>query len=218
MKTRLVIFDLDGTLLNTISDLGMACNHALSAFGLPTHDISLYPRMVGNGVNRLIERALPLELRSEDMVMKLKPQFLLYYNHHNTDCTVPYSGIPELLHYLREQGIMLAVASNKYQAAVDALITHYFPDIFCCVAGEKEGVPRKPDPAIVDYIITQTGIDEGVVYVGDSLVDIQTAKNAHLPIIACTWGFQKADELIAADPYKVVNNCEELKCALISNM
>ena len=144
-----IIFDLDGTLLNTINDLGYACNHALEACGFPTHPIEEYPRLVGNGVNKLIERALPEGEKTEETVLRVREFFVPYYDAHNCDYTHPYDGIPELLATLLSQGHHLAVASNKYQAATEKIVAHFFPGIFDIVLGERTGIPRKPDPQIV---------------------------------------------------------------------
>ena len=145
----IIIFDLDGTLINTISDLGQACNHALAACGFPTHKIEDYPRLVGNGINKLIERALPEEHRQEKTVLQVREYFVPYYDEHNCDLTHPYEGIPELLHALKTAGHQLAVASNKYQAATEKIVAQLFPGIFDIVLGERENVARKPDPQIV---------------------------------------------------------------------
>ena len=144
-----IIFDLDGTLLNTIDDLGYACNHALGENGFPTHPIEAYPRMVGNGINNLIRRALPEVEQTEENVLRVRECFIPYYNAHNCDFTRPYKGIPEVLQTLKAQGHLLAVASNKYQAATEKIVEHFFPGIFDVVLGEREGIPRKPDPQIV---------------------------------------------------------------------
>ena len=157
MKPETIIFDLDGTLLNTINDLGYACNHALQACGYPTHAIEDYPRLVGNGVRKLVERALnaggvePLTERVDEMMAHFVP----YYNAHNCDYTRPYDGIPELLAELKHRGCRLAVASNKYQAATEKIVEHFFPGVFDAVLGERVGIPRKPDPQIVKDIMTR---------------------------------------------------------------
>ena len=150
----LIIFDLDGTLINTIDDLGQACNHALSACGFPTHKIADYPRLVGNGINKLIERALPEEHRNEATVLRLREHFVPYYDAHNCDLTHPYDGVAELLQTLKAAGHTLAVASNKYQAATEKIVAQLFPGIFDVVLGERENVPRKPDPQIVYDILS----------------------------------------------------------------
>ncbi|MBO5405819.1 MAG: HAD family hydrolase [Paludibacteraceae bacterium] len=215
----LLIFDLDGTLINTIDDLGQACNHALSACGFPTHKIEDYPRLVGNGINKLIERALPEEHRNEATVLRLREHFVPFYDQHNCDLTRPYDGIPELLHELKLQGHTLAVASNKYQAATEKIIAHFFPNTFDVVLGERAGIPRKPDPQIVwDIIHRLSPLASNlspIYYIGDSLVDAATAKVANLPFVACTWGFCTKEQLQTAQPDYMVNHPSEI-LALVS--
>ena len=145
-----VIFDLDGTLLKTIDDLANATNYALRTLGFPTHGLWIYPNLVGNGVTRLIERALPDDARTEKNINDALDAFKQYYDNHCCDTTVPYPGIPELLEDLTAKGINLAVTSNKYQEAVTKIINHYFPDAnFRAILGNTDGFPRKPDPSIV---------------------------------------------------------------------
>ena len=216
-RPSLVIFDLDGTLLNTIDDLGYACNHALEACGFPTHAIEEYPRLVGNGVNKLIERALPEGQKDEETVLRVRAHFVPYYNAHNCDFTRPYDGIPELLESLKARGCMLAVASNKYQAATEKIVSHFFPGVFDVVLGEREGVPRKPDPQIVRDIEAKLQRDKvpstySVLYVGDSLVDQATAANAGVPFVACSWGFVAREKLAEAGCERIIDNPMELLC------
>ncbi len=210
--TKLVIFDLDGTLLNTIADLGAACNQALSHFHYPTHELADYPRLVGNGVNNLIRRALPEGERTEENVQRLRTVFVPYYDEHNCVFTKPYEGIVEVLNTLRERGIRLAVASNKYQAATQQIVAHFFPNTFDCVLGEREGIARKPDPQIVTDIMAEIGISDKseVLYIGDSDVDMQTAKNAHLRAVGCLWGFCTEETLRAENPAILINKPEEI--------
>ncbi len=206
----LIIFDLDGTLINTIDDLGQACNHALSACGFPTHKIEDYPRLVGNGINKLIERALPKEHRNETTVLRLREHFVPYYDAHNCDLTYPYDGIPELLAALKAAGHTLAVASNKYQAATEKIVGQLFPKMFDVVLGERDGVPRKPDPQIV-YDIIESGVkSRKILYVGDSLVDAETAKAAQVTLILCTWGFCTMQQLSSVRSDYLVNHPLEI--------
>lgn len=186
---NIAIFDLDGTLINTIDDLGQACNHALEQLGFPMHAIADYPSLVGNGVNKLIRRALPENERTDQNVMRAREFFVPYYDTHNTDYTRPYDGIVELLKELKEKGYFLAVASNKYQAATEKIVDTLFPNVFDIVLGEREGIERKPHPQIVYDIMYQCADIESVVYIGDSLVDMETAANANVPFVACSWGF-----------------------------
>ena len=212
----LIIFDLDGTLINTIDDLGQACNHALSACGYPTHKIEDYPRLVGNGINKLIERSLPEDYRNEATVLRLREYFVPYYDAHNCDLTRPYDGIPALLQALKAQGHILAVASNKYQAATEKIVAQLFPDTFDVVLGERVGVPRKPDPQIVYDIVEairrlgDRAIDKEILYIGDSLVDAETAKAAGATLVLCTWGFCTEEQLKTAQPNYMIQHPSEL--------
>ena len=211
----LIIFDLDGTLINTIDDLGQACNHALSACGYPTHKIEDYPRLVGNGINKLIERALPESDRNEETVMQLRAFFVPYYDEHNCDLTHPYDGIAALLETLKQQGHTLAVASNKYQTATEKIVAKLFPGIFDVVLGERENVARKPDPQIVWDIVEAIGRKgeeaiEDALYIGDSLVDAETAKAAKLPFVACTWGFCTREQLMTAQAHYMADHPKEI--------
>ncbi len=213
IKQMTIIFDLDGTLLNTIDDLGYACNYALERVGYPTYPIEAYPAKVGNGINNLIRRALPEAERTEENVLRVREFFVPYYNAHNCDYTHPYPGIPELLKTLKEQGYLLAVASNKYQAATEKIVTHFFPNIFDVIMGEREGVARKPDPQIVYDILSKLSpltSNPSPLYIGDSLVDRETARNAGVPFIACSWGFVPREKLIEAGITTIVDRAEEI--------
>ena len=211
-----IIFDLDGTLLNTIDDLGYACNYALEQTGYPTHRIEEYPRMVGNGINNLIRRALPEAERTEENVLKVREFFVPYYDAHNCDYTRPYEGIPDLLNTLKKQGHLLAVASNKYQAATEKIVSHFFPGIFDVVLGEREGINRKPDPQIVYDIMSSLSaqaVSQSAgrsLYLGDSLVDFETAKNANVPFVACSWGFVPREKLVEAGVSRIIDRPEQL--------
>ncbi len=195
---RLVIFDLDGTLLNTIEDLGHAANYALEKNGFATHTLASYPFFVGNGVRRLITRVLPEEHRDDATIDRLLKDFREYYDDHCCDCTKPYPGMPELLRDLRDQGVQLAVASNKYDAAVQRIIGHYFGDIdFVAIEGQKEGVNVKPDPSVVFAILAKARVPKReVLYVGDSGVDMETARRACVDSGGVTWGFRPEKELV----------------------
>lgn len=208
----LIIFDLDGTLLNTIDDLGHACNHALMQSGFPMHAIEEYPALVGNGVKNLIRRALPENERTEENVERVYTAFVPYYDAHNADYTRPYEGIVKLLQVLKKAGHTLAVASNKYQAATEKIVNQLFPGIFDVILGEREGIARKPDPQIVYDIFRMTNHTSGaVLYVGDSLVDMETAQNAQLPFIACSWGFVSRQQLLQAGATHIIDYPAELE-------
>ncbi|MDD5990744.1 MAG: HAD family hydrolase [Paludibacteraceae bacterium] len=209
----IVIFDLDGTLLNTIDDLGYACNYALEQTGYPTFPIEEYPAKVGNGINNLIRRALPETERTEENILRVRAHFVPYYNAHNCDFTRPYKGIPELLATLKAQGHLLAVASNKYQAATEKIVEHFFPGLFDVVFGEREGIERKPNPQIVYDIVSKLSplnAKCSSLYIGDSLVDRDTAQNAHVPFVACSWGFVPRETLLRAGVTRIIDSPEEV--------
>lgn len=209
---KLIIFDLDGTLLNTIADLASATNHALAANGYPQHATEEYRFFVGNGINKLFERALPDGEKTETNVLRIRQSFIPYYDVHCADLTRPYPGIPELLNTLQQKGIQIAVASNKYQRATGKLIPHFFPDIrFTAILGQREGIPRKPDPQIVHEIIKLAGVQpEDVLYVGDSNVDMQTALHAKVDGIGVTWGFRPRTELEEGHPFAIIDKASDL--------
>ena len=212
MKKKLVIFDLDGTLLDTIDDLATGANHALEVLGYPTHERATIRSFVGNGINKLLERSLPEGEKTEEHVMRMRSVFIPYYDAHNAELTVPYEGIPELLERLQEGGLMLAVASNKYQAATEKLVAHYFPNInFIKVLGQRDEVPIKPDPAIVKEIIEAAGVsNDAVLYVGDSGVDMLTALNAQVDAVGVTWGFRPKLELSTFPSLGLIDRADEL--------
>ena len=207
------IFDLDGTLLNTINDLGYACNYALEKTGFPTFPIEAYPAKVGNGINNLIRRALPEAERTEENILKVREFFVPFYNNHNCDYTHPYEGIPEVLATLKAQGHLLAVASNKYQAATEKIVEHFFPGVFDVILGEREGIERKPNPQVVfDILASLSPFTSHLspLYIGDSLVDYETAKNAGVPFVACSWGFVAREKLVEAGIEHIIDKPEEI--------
>ena len=212
MKRKLVIFDLDGTMLNTIADIAMATNHALSAFGYPTHSEEKIKSFVGNGVSKLLERALPEDKRTEEKIALLREAFTEYYDKHNADLSTPYPGIASLLSQLQENGVLLAVASNKYQSATEKLVANYFPGIdFVCVLGQRTGIPVKPSPDIVHEIMATANVyRKDTIYVGDSGVDMQTANNAGINAVAVSWGFRPRQELETYCPFAIIDKAEDL--------
>ena len=216
MANRLAIFDLDGTLLDTIGDLSEACNYMLGLRGLGLHTREEYARMVGNGILNLVKRALPEELRTDDYVMAAREDFLAYYTANIDRYTVPYEGIREVLHTLQERGWQMAVASNKFDEGTKTLVKNIFPEVnFGAIYGNKEGFPLKPDAALLDIIIKECGASvETTVMVGDSGVDMQTAKNAGVRSIGCSWGFRPRTELEEQGADVIVNKPLELLQAL----
>ena len=209
---KLVIFDLDGTLLDTIADLAESANHALKQLGYPTRDVETIRTFVGNGVNKLLFRALPDEEKTEENMMRMRTHFVPYYDAHNADLSAPYPGIVDLLEELQAKGLRMAVASNKYQEATVKLVKHYFPMIdFVEVLGQREGINVKPDPTIVFDILKKAGVSkEETLYVGDSGVDMQTAINAGVDAVGVTWGFRSRTELESFHPMGLIDKAEEL--------
>lgn len=206
MMTRLVIFDLDGTLLDSLTDLAISTNHALRQNGFPEHEREAYRHFVGNGVRKLIERALPEGSREAGMVERVMADFMAYYSLHKADYTAPYDGIPALLQALRKQGMRLAVASNKFQSATEAMVPYYFGEgCFDFIHGQRESVPPKPDPQVVMNIMAEANVEPGeVLYVGDSGVDMQTAARAGVRSVGVLWGFRSREELLANGAMHVV--------------
>ena len=217
MENQLIIFDLDGTLLNTIGDLAVGCDHMLSLRGLPTHSYEEYCTFVGNGIMRLVERALPEELRTEEYVKAARRDFVEFYIDNIDNHTVPYEGMVELVEQLQTKGAKLAVASNKFQAGTEKLIRKFFPTIeWVEICGNREGVPLKPDTALVDMIIEKVGVErKNCTMVGDSAVDIQTARNAAIRSVGVSWGFRSREELEQAGADHIADTVEELTTLLL---
>lgn len=201
------VFDLDGTLLDTLQDLANSVNYALRQHGMPEHSIDDIRRFVGNGVRLLMERAVPDGARNPQFEAAFAT-FRQYYMQHSLDTTRPYDGIPELIHELKNRGCQMAVVSNKMMAATQELVRHFFPDIPVAI-GEHEaaGIRKKPAPDTVFEALRQLGIihhpssiihqTSDIVYIGDSEVDIETARNSGLPCISVLWGFRSCDFLLA---------------------
>lgn len=209
---RLVIFDLDGTLLDTIGDLSAACDAVLAARGLPRHSEEGYRRMIGNGIRRLVERALPESMRDETTVESVRRQFVEYYIDHIDIHTRPYDGIQELVRELSARGVLLAVVSNKFQRGTEMLIRRFFGDTeFVAVFGQREGVPLKPDPQSDMEILRMTGVDPSeCVHVGDSQVDMATARAAGVHSTGVSWGFRPREELVASGAEHIADSAAEL--------
>ncbi len=205
-----VIFDLDGTLLNTLGDLRAATNHALEVRGLPPHSMEEIRQFIGNGIRLLICRAMP-EGTPEAEIDAALDDFKAYYAAHIHDRTVPYDGIPQLLTALRKRGIQVAVLSNKIDSASQQLIEYFFPGKTDVVFGEHVGVPRKPDPTSCRMVMQQLGVQpEQVLYVGDSGTDMQTAKNAGLYAVGVTWGFRSKEVLLEYGADILVHRPEQI--------
>jgi len=208
----LLIFDLDGTLLDTVADLAASTNHALKLCGFPTHESSAYKFFVGNGINKLFERSLPEGEKTTENIILIRQHFLEYYGAHNSDLTIPYPGIKDLLQQLQFAGIKLAVASNKYQKGTEYLVRHFFPEInFAVVYGQRDTIPAKPDPTIVHNILLLTETEKNnVLYIGDSGVDMLTAQNSGIEAVGVTWGFRPRTELEQFSPAYIIDYPSEI--------
>ena len=209
---KLIIFDLDGTLLNTIADLANSTNFALAKNGFPTHQLEEFNYFVGNGINKLFERALPEGEKTDKNILIIRKDFLEHYDSHKADLSRPYEGISEMLLGLQEKGIQIAVASNKYQKATVQLVSDFFPEIhFTAVFGQREGVKTKPDPAVVLEIMDIAKVSqEETLYVGDSNVDMQTAINSKVDACGVTWGFRPATELEVYSPRFIAQKAKDI--------
>lgn len=211
MGYSVAIFDLDGTVLDTIGDLAAATNHALATYGLPTLDVSRVEAIVGNGIRNLIDTAVPTgtDPSTADAVFA---EFKAYYAEHCEDATHPYDGIDELLRAIRERGVRTAVVSNKADFAVQKLMARFLPGRFDVVVGEREGMRRKPAPDTVDAVLEQLGrTRDEAVYIGDSEVDVQTAANAGMDCLVVGWGYRGEEFLKEHGARVIVEQPSDLK-------
>lgn len=215
MKYKLVIFDLDGTILDTLEDLADAVNHALTECGYPLRTIEEVRRFVGNGIRKLIERAVPAGL-PEGEIDRVHRIFSAYYQEHCADKTRPYEGILPLLERLRAAGCLTAVVSNKADVAVQPLCQRYYDGLFDYAVGEREGIRRKPAPDAVEEVLIRLRAEAAeAVYIGDSEVDIQTAENAGLDSIIVTWGFRDRAFLESQGGRQLVDRPEEIDAIVL---
>ena len=207
---KLVIFDLDGTLVDSLEDLGAAVNYALALRGLPQHTDDEYRRMVGHGVRNLVRQALERSLAapeagaasgavSDELISECLADFKGYYSSHIDVHTRPYPGIRELLSELHRRGVLLAVATNKFQSGAEHIVREFFPGIpFVAILGNRDGYPLKPSPEIVEEVLQQGRLSrEEAVLVGDSPTDMRTAHNGGIDSIAVSWGYRTRDDLLA---------------------
>lgn len=205
-----VIFDLDGTLLNTIDDLADTGNHVCALHGWPTHTVDAFKLMVGNGIPKLVERFAP-QGTSQEVLDQAFQEFMDWYGVHKEDKTAPYAGMPEVTKALREAGVSIAVLSNKADVMAGPVVEHYYPGIFPVVQGALPGLPTKPDPTLLHKLMDRLGATkEDTLFVGDSNVDIRTAKNGGLTGCGVLWGFRSREELEAAGADVIVSTPQEL--------
>lgn len=215
MSYRVALFDLDGTVLDTLDDLTAAVNHALSCEGFPTHDKKAVCSMVGNGIGKLIKRAVP-NGTSEEITARVLDTFKVYYASHCAVFTKPYDGVLEMLRTLRENGVRTALVSNKADFAVQMLVKDYFDGLFDTALGELAEVPRKPAPDMLYLVLQRLDAEKAeAVFIGDSDVDVKTAANAGVDGLFVTWGFRDADCLIGAGATRLCHTPKELCEAIL---
>ena len=204
------IFDLDGTLLDTLNDLHASCNYALRTHGMPERSLEEVRQFVGNGVKKLMERAIPDGLENPLFVETLQT-FRQHYLLHNLDTTLPYTGIMEMLQQLKAQGKRIAVVSNKFYAATQDLCKHFFGDTIQVAIGEREDIKKKPAPDTVLEALRQLQVTrQDAVYVGDSEVDVETARNSGIPCISVLWGFRSKSFLLSHGATTFIETPKEL--------
>lgn len=209
-KYKTYIFDLDGTLLSTLADLAASTNYALCTHHMPERSLDEVRRFVGNGVKKLMERAIPDGLNNP-LFEETFATFRQHYMQHNLDTTQPYPGIMQLLEQLKAEGKNIAVVSNKFYAATRELCRHFFGDLVPVAIGEREDIRKKPAPDTVIEALRELGVDkEGAVYIGDSDVDIMTAKNSGMPCVSVLWGFRDKDFLIEHGATTLISKPEEM--------
>jgi phosphoglycolate phosphatase len=208
-----VLFDLDGTLIDSLTDIGIAMNRALEELGHASHPLEAYREFVGAGVRVLAERALRGSAEPQ-RVEAAVAAFRRHYADHLLDHTRPYPGVVELLSALRAQRVSLAVLSNKYEQATTALVDALFTGVFAEVRGHVDGAPRKPDPTVALAIAARLGVDPArCAFVGDTAIDMQTARNAGMRAIGVRWGFRDDVELLTAGAHSLLNEPAELLAA-----
>ena len=208
---KFAIFDLDGTLLNTIEDIANACNYALNKQGFPIHSVNPYRYFIGSGVMNLIKMALPEASRNDETAILLKKDYDEYYSIHAKDNTSPYPGILKTLKKLNEAGVGMAVLSNKPHLSTLELVDIYFPGLFNVVFGQRDGIPHKPDPGTVYEIIKLMNATKSKgFYIGDTSIDIETGKNAELVTVGVLWGFRTKEELISSGADFTISSPEDL--------
>lgn len=218
MKYELAIFDMDGTILDTLEDLTDSLNYALAKNKYPTHSIDAVRQFVGNGILKLIERGVPAGTEGQS-VAKVHKDFIRYYTVHCADKTKPYVGIPELIERIRKAGCKTAVVSNKSDVAVQELCIQYFEGLFDYAVGDREGIQKKPSPDSVNEVLKQLNVTrENAVYIGDSEVDIATARNAGMDSIIVSWGFREISFLNEQGAKVIVDEPEEVEAIILDKM
>lgn len=208
---RAVLFDLDGTLADSLIDLADGVNRAMEQKGYPAHEVDAFKYFVGDGIPKMIERALPPEHRTSDEVNEIKDIFLSYYSIHYADNTYAYDGMPELVSALKSKGFIVAVVTNKEQAMANEVVTSLYGDVFDLIFGKRDGIPAKPDPTAALLAMKELGVKPSeCVFIGDSGMDVATAVNSGAVPVGELWGFRKEDELLANGAKYIISKPHEL--------
>ena len=208
---KAVLFDLDGTLADSLIDLADGVNRAIATKGFPTHEVEAFKYFVGDGIPKMIERALPEKHRNVTTVNEIKDIFLPYYAVHYADNTYAYSGMPELVSTLKNMGLIVAVVTNKEQHMANEVVTSLYGDVFDLIFGKRDGIPAKPDPTAALMAMQELGVTpQECVFLGDSGMDVATAVNSGAVPVGELWGFRKEDELIANGAKYIINKPEQL--------
>lgn len=210
-KIKAVLFDLDGTLINTLDDLADATNIALQRFGYPMHEVNEFKLFVGNGIPKMIERALPEGEKSKENIDKVKAAFFEYYDVHYKDKTTYYDGVADLIAGLRAKGIKTAVVTNKAEHVAVLILNDLYPDCFDLIFGNRDGVPPKPDPTLTLLAMDTLGVKpDECIFMGDSGVDVSTAVNSGAYPVGVLWGFREREELMENGAAEVISAPDEL--------
>ena len=208
---KAVLFDLDGTLVDSLIDLADAVNQALTIKGYPSHPVDAFKYFVGDGIPKRSERALPQDRKSERYINEIKEIFAPYYAVHYADNTYAYEGMPQLVNTLKEQGFIVAVVTNKAQDMADIVVKSLYCDAFDLIFGKREGIPAKPDPTAALMAMDELGVKPyECVFIGDSGMDVATAVNSGAVPVGELWGFRKEDELLSNGAKYIINKPKEL--------
>ncbi len=208
---KAILFDLDGTLADSLIDLADGVNRALKLKGYPTHPVEAFKYFVGDGIPKMIERALPENQRTQEIIDEVKSIFMPYYAVHYADNTYAYSGMPELVNSLKAQGFIVAVVTNKEQAMANEVVTSLYGDVFDLIFGKRDGIPAKPDPTAALMAMSELGVQpRECVFIGDSGMDVKTAVNSGAVPVGELWGFRKEDELLKNGAEYIIKHPNEL--------
>ena len=208
---KAVLFDLDGTLANSLIDLAASTNYALAQFGFPARQVEAYKYFAGDGMAKMIERALPPDCGLEETVQRIMPVFLSYYAEHYADNTAVYDGMPDLIAALKERSILVGVVTNKAEDMAKKVVTKLYGESFDLIIGKRVGIPAKPDPTAAYIAMRELGVKpDECIFVGDSKMDVKTGVNSGAYPVGVLWGFRKKDELLEGGAKSIINKPQEL--------